>query len=43
MELLHFLGICPDTLSHTDLMDILIISYNETQLVFRRIVGFFNL
>ena len=29
--ILHFLGICPDSFSHLDFMDIIICYYNEFQ------------
>jgi hypothetical protein len=29
MEILHLLGLCPDTFAHIDLMDIVIANYNQ--------------
>jgi len=32
-ELFHFIGLCPDSMSHIDLLDILIINYNQIQIL----------
>ncbi len=29
MELLHFLGLCPDSLSHIDILDLVFVNYYE--------------
>ena len=29
MEILHFLGLCPDTLAHYDLLDLFLSQYNN--------------
>lgn len=42
MEFLHFIGICPDTLQHTDIIDIIILNYNELQLIINNIKTILN-
>jgi len=32
-QILHVFGLCPDTLSHTDILDIVVCYYNEIQAV----------
>ena len=33
IEFLHILGVCPDSLNHIDLIDIIITNYNQIQLL----------
>lgn len=42
MEFLHLLGICPDTLQHTDIIDIIILNYNELQTIINNIKTMIN-
>jgi hypothetical protein len=42
MEFLHLLGICPDTLSHTDILDIIILNYNDFQTIINNIKTIIN-
>lgn len=32
-QILHVLGICPDSISHADILDIIVCYYNEIQTV----------
>lgn len=34
---LHMLGLCPDSISHIDILDILVCYYNEIQQMFNLI------
>lgn len=42
MEFLHIIGICPDNVSHIDIMDIIIMNYNEIQIMISKIKSKFN-
>jgi len=36
-SILHLIGLCPDTLSHIDIMDIFVCYYNEIQSIIQLI------
>lgn len=42
MEIFHVIGLCPDSMSHVDLIDIVITNWNQLQIIFislRRMFG----
>lgn len=42
-EIFHFIGLCPDSLSHFDLMDLIALNYNQIQILsfyIRKCLGF---
>lgn len=42
-EILHFIGLCPDSLSHLDLTDVIIGNWNQIQIIgfyIKRCLGF---
>ena len=41
-EVLHIIGVCPDSLSHMDLLDFVAYNYNETISVLRMAIDFFK-
>jgi hypothetical protein len=41
MEIFHLLGLCPDSLSHIDLIDIFILNYNQIILILMQLKDVF--
>jgi hypothetical protein len=39
-EFLHALGLCPDSMSHLDLLDVIIFQWNQLQLYFYTILSY---
>jgi|694.fasta_scaffold01065_33 hypothetical protein len=42
MEFLHIIGICPDSISHIDILDIIMVNYNEIQIMISKLKNKFN-
>lgn len=42
MEFLHIIGICPDSISHIDIVDIIMVNYNEIQIMVNKLKNKFN-
>lgn len=42
MEFLHIIGICPDSISHIDIVDIIMVNYNEIQIIVNKLKNKFN-
>lgn len=42
MEFLHIIGICPDSISHIDILDIIMVNYNEIQIMINKLKNKFN-
>lgn len=42
MEFLHIIGICPDSISHIDIVDIIMVNYNEIQIMISKLKNKFN-
>jgi len=42
MEFLHIIGICPDSISHIDIVDIIMVNYNEIQIMIGKLKNKFN-
>ncbi len=38
-SILHILGLCPDSLSHLDLIDIFIANYNQIQTIIYNVIN----
>ena len=34
MEIFHFLGLCPDSMSHVDLMDVVVANWGQIHFIF---------
>ena len=42
MEILHAIGLCPDSIAHIDLMDFVIANYTQIQDILKNKFGFLN-
>lgn len=42
MEFLHIIGVCPDSISHIDIVDIIMVNYNEIQIMISKLKNKFN-
>lgn len=43
MEIFHLLGLCPDSPSHLDLIDIVVTNYNQFQLIVHKLLEVCNM
>lgn len=40
VEFLHVLGLCPDSISHIDLLDVIIFQWDQLQLYYYKVLNY---